>query len=598
MTGPTATGPHCGRLLTVAERTDRMANEISSAIPNEILRSAFAISDRYLLTAWHCIEQEFLDGCELWYRLRDPSARKRSYLYIPVRLTNYDQAFDIAVLTIDLQRLHEAELTESAASEIFGTVVIALGANVVADDRVHVLGYPEGAPSTDSDINTAKVIDVVDTGDVRGLKLAMPALAAVSPINPHGMSGGPVLKDGPSGDPAYTAVGVVRSVPMGYSWGLAAGGAIIATRIADVADRLPEVGVTMIADPQARIAPSILGLTKNTNAATVMEQCARMLSRMVVKIDDDLLGELTGWSHFFDESPADRSPTAIGTAYGLKLSMATGDQQFGLDRATLTATLWRLRQPDGGWAARTGQGISRPEVTALVVGALAATGDHSASMADAVAALERETIASRDQEGMKRTYIVSAAMRGLMRARPNSPRLPELREALLAGAIKDQVHKSLSCWSSQLSTDDQETLEPSSAHTALALVALLRAEKAIGEDVQAQEFINQGLKWLSLTRNLTNQHETIRRSVAKRSQVASPVRHFTSAWVARALLLASPEDIPEADSLLNEAVRLVWQRYFNDRWEWDGEIPKQPIWMTYQGVCVLRDYALRTSVPL
>jgi hypothetical protein len=220
-------------------------------------------------------------------------------------------------------------------------------------------------------------------------------------------------------------------------------------------------------------------------------------------------------------------------------------------------------------------------------------------MADAVSVLERETNVSRDQDGMKRTYVVSAAMRGLMRAHPDSPRLPELRETLLSGVITDQAHQGLICWSSQLSADGQETREPSTAHTALALVALLRAEKTIGEDVQAQEYIEQGLRWLSLSRDLTNQYETIRRFVARRARVASPVRHFTPAWVARALLLASPEDIPGADSLLNDAVRLIWQRYINDHWEWDGhELPKQPIWMTYQGVCVLRDYALRTSVPL
>jgi len=600
MTGPTEAGPLCGRLLTSPERTGRMANEASAVIDTEVLRAAFVISDRYLLTAWHCVAQEHFDRSELWYRFRDPSARRRAYIYVPVRITNYDQIYDVAVLTTDLQRLTDVNLSESDAKKMLGAVTIVLGANVVPEDHVHVMGYPQGAPSADSDINIAQVVDSVDIGEAKGLKLSMSALAAVSPVDPHGLSGGPVLKIDNSADSAYTAIGVVRSVPMGYVPGLAAGGGIIATQIADVADRLPEVGVIMIGDPQARIAPSILGLTKNTNAATVMDQCARMLSNTVVKILDDQLGPLTGWSHFFDEGPnADPSPTATGTAYGLKLSMAVGDQQFGLDRGALTSTLWGLRRPDGGWAARTGQGISRPEVTALVVGALAATGDNSAQMTEAVTVLEQEATRSRDPEGMKRTYVVSAAMRGLMRASPESRRLPELRETLLSGAIHDQAHLGLICWSSQLSADGQGAAAPSSVHTALALVALLRAEKAMGADAQAQEYINQGLKWLSLSRNLANQDETIRRSVNRRSWVASPIRHFTPAWVARALLLASPEDIPEADTLLNEAVRLTWQRYINDRWEWEGpDLPKQPIWMTYQGVCVLRDYALRTSVPL
>jgi hypothetical protein len=576
-----------------------MASETQAKIDGEELRAAFAISDRYILTAWHCVAEEFADAMGLWFRLRRRSASKRSYVYVPVRVTNYDELHDVAVLTVDRQRLPGAGLTASAAHSVLGDASIPLGANISADDHVQVIGYPESASSADSDTNSAQVVDTMPLGDVRGLKLQVAALAAVSPIDPHGMSGGPVLRINQPGEFPYMAVGVVRAIPIGHSPGLASGGALVATRIADVADRLPEVGVAMIAIPQARIAPQLLGLTKSTNVATVMDQCGQMLRRRILTVTDDEQGLLAGWPHFFDEPQAHASPTAIGTAYGLKLSMLIGDQHFDIDRASLITTLLRLKKPDGGWATRTGQGISRPETTALVLGALAATGGNTGAVAEAVRALETLSTDYQDPTGMQRTYVVSGVMRGLIRAHPKSRRLGELHRALIGGAIKDPNHKGLICWSSQLAADEGPAIEPSAVHTALALVALLRAERALGPDGQAQEYIDQALRWLSLSRSLDNQWEQIRRFVPNKSQWDQlVVRHFTAAWVARALLLASPDDIPGADSLLNEAVRRVWQRYFRDHWEWDNESPREPAWMAYQGACVLRDYALRTSVPL
>ena len=63
------------------------------------------------------------------------------------------------------------------------------------------------------------------------------------------------------------------------------------------------------------------------------------------------------------------------------------------------------------------------------------------------------------------------------------------------------------------------------------------------------------------------------------------VRHFTAAWVARALLLASAIDLPEAGILLIEAVRRVWQTHRDGYWEWNDN--ERPVWMAYQAVCVL-----------
>jgi hypothetical protein len=66
--------------------------------------------------------------------------------------------------------------------------------------------------------------------------------------------------------------------------------------------------------------------------------------------------------------------------------------------------------------------------------------------------------------------------------------------------------------------------------------------------------------------------------------------------VARALLPLPPADPGGIDNLLDVAVRRVWQAQRDGLWEWDNG--DRPLWMSYQGACVVRDYAMRTSMTL
>ena len=94
-----------GRIVTAPERVARMNSETAATVDGEILRSAFAINDRFILTSWHCIREEYSTGAKLWFRLRRETGDGKSYIYLPVRVTNYDGSFDVAALTIDLERL-------------------------------------------------------------------------------------------------------------------------------------------------------------------------------------------------------------------------------------------------------------------------------------------------------------------------------------------------------------------------------------------------------------------------------------------------------------------------------------------------------------
>jgi tetratricopeptide (TPR) repeat protein len=239
------TGPRVGRILLESERAARMADEGAGEVPGEILRSAFVISAEHVLTAWHCVRGAASGGEGLWFRLRDTGARAaHRYRYLPLRVLGHDEASDIAVLCLDSSRLRSVGLPRKAAGELLAHSVIPLGTDVDVYDRVRVMGFPVNTSSADSDTLPVTVIDVaLSIGKATVMKLIGESFSAVDPVNPRGLSGGPVLRQAAVG--GEMAVGVIRQVPKGLYENTALGGAVIATRIADAAQALPQVAAAL-----------------------------------------------------------------------------------------------------------------------------------------------------------------------------------------------------------------------------------------------------------------------------------------------------------------------------------------------------------------
>lgn len=239
-------GPGVGRILNDQEKLTRSANESAETIDGEDLRTAFAISSRHILTAWHCVRDSLEREAALWYRYRLQGPERR-YVYLPVRISNYNTQFDVAALAIDARRLAEADLDASEAEQLLAATVIPLATNISANEDVTLVGFPANATSADSDTNSSTIVDTdFPLGEVVGLKLFGPAFGTVSPVDPHGLSGGPVLRSSPSsGQPDYSAVGVVRSIARGEIPYTAKGGGVIATRISDLVGLIPEVAVAL-----------------------------------------------------------------------------------------------------------------------------------------------------------------------------------------------------------------------------------------------------------------------------------------------------------------------------------------------------------------
>lgn len=584
-----------GRIMVNKERAGRMADETARDIRGEIMRSGFAISNRHVLTAWHCVREPMDLGESLWFRLRCEEPLDRQYAYVPLRVTNYDTDFDVAALAVDERRLAQSGLSATEISSLLEHAAIPLGVDVYVGDQARLVGFPASATGADSDTNIGEVVETsLPLGFVTGLKLYCAALAAVDPVDPHGLSGGPVLRHLPGRDDrSYSAVAVIRAAPIGATPGVASGGGLVATRLQDVAQRLPEVGQALDRTTPVPQAPVAHG---GNNALAMCRTCGQVLRESQVTFDDPALGRLVGWPHFLHEAFAGQRPTAFGTAYGLKLSLVLGEQDGGLDRGALAETLWKLRVPDdGGWAARTGSGISRPEVSALVLGTLMDSGFDATRLTQAADVFEESLSPEHDPAGITRTYVVSAVVRGLVRVRPQSHRLKELRAILLEGAIEDPERENLLCWPSTWLAKRDQLLTPSVAHTAMAVVALTRVARVLAEDAPVRSALSQAVRWLALNRGLENQTEQIRRPVTAGHWDSLTVRHFTAAWVAKALLATSTAESPQADSLLAEAIGRVWRSQRGGAWEWDDS--DRPVWMTYQGIGVIRDYALRAWAP-
>ncbi|MGW7381996.1 hypothetical protein [Streptomyces sp. NPDC054794] len=406
-----------------------------------------------------------------------------------------------------------------------------------------------------------------------------------------------ILPDSLGGTPAKWLVSLVSGVGTALAAWLAA--ALLRTRSA---------GPTRVVAVSVRAAAADPGPLPGVFAATY-----GALADQVTVVDDPVRGRLTGWSHALGESTPS-PPTPIGTAYGLHIMLDLGVPDGRLSTGDLVDTLWRLRLPDGGWSARSQGAEARPEVTAMVLGALAragSSGDRLAAEVDrCTAAFTREL----DPAGRDSTHVVTTVLRGLLRAAPRSPLLPALREVLIDGAMDDERREHLRCWGYRLHPPYGP---PSPLHTAQTVVALDRAARILGEPAGARAARQDGVRWLlscpearhHTCLDVENLREEVRRTRSddpNHHEVLN-VRHFTATWTVRALLSPGAREVARADGLeaewrerLDGAVAAVWAGQTDGIWTWgrgDGSELRRPMWMTYQGLSALRAHAVWMYQP-
>jgi hypothetical protein len=247
------------------------------------------------------------------------------------------------------------------------------------------------------------------------------------------------------------------------------------------------------------------------------------------------------------------------------------------DLVPVAENLGRMAVPRGGFARRE-QAEPRPEATAAVLNALrrvAATDDFSAHMAQMEHGLG-------DFEKY-RPFILTTMLEASLLINPRSRLVEILTDSLLTAR---HSYGDVLLWPEK-SESLLITPAPSVAHTARA-VWVLASVQTIQPSSQVLEALEQAVAWLLDQRdphNAYNAYEiTERPAYGELERVY--VRHFTAAWMVRALVSAG---IPAAHPAVSNAVAQIWNSYGGDTlalWVWDnGDLP---IWMTFDAIDALR----------
>jgi hypothetical protein len=252
----------------------------------------------------------------------------------------------------------------------------------------------------------------------------------------------------------------------------------------------------------------------------------------------------------------------------------------------------------GGWSGRTQHKVARPEVTAWVLVAATRLGLDPVRRTELVARLEQLLDPTIDPTGMRHTTVLTSALSALAEVGPQSPRLVELATSLSrAATLTKGGPLRQAAWGEVI----RPGAPPSVPHTARVVVALQLARDALpvggGTAVPGlREMIESGIEWLCQNADLDLADERLRRGEQDERDDTDVdqllIQHFTPAWVARALMIAGRADDPRQVDLLRQCVRDVVRAQRHGVWRWRNK-DQEPLWMTYQGALVLRDYAWR-----
>jgi len=320
--------------------------------------------------------------------------------------------------------------------------------------------------------------------------------------------------------------------------------------------------------PTPRLVPVPL---PGPSAPTLLQTFRNVAGALRDCLVRDADGRGTGWPRDLRELPG--KATAASTAFGVRTMLLLEDG-LAADLIPVAESLRKMALPAGGYAGHD-PSEPRPEATAAVLNALrrtAATEDFDAHMTQ----MERDL---GDFEKY-RPFILTTMLETSLLIKPGTTLVETLVDSLLAAR---RPYGDLLLW-----PEKTEALlidpAPSVAHTARA-VRVLASVQQVRPSSQAHEALQQAVAWLIEQRDLHNAYELVERPVSGRPELVH-VRHFTAAWVVKALVSAG---VPTAHPSVSNAVAQIWSSYGGDTaalWAWDnGDLP---IWMTFDAVEALR----------
>lgn len=330
--------------------------------------------------------------------------------------------------------------------------------------------------------------------------------------------------------------------------------------------------VTDLRSRPDRVGPRLVPVPVPSPAAPTLLQTFQNVARGLRDcLARDADGRPTGWRR--DLRDLQGEVGAASTAYGIKTMLLLEDG-LAADLIPVAESLRKMAAPAGGYKGSEQSG-PRPEATAAVLNALrriSVTEDFDAHIAQ----MERDL---GDFEKC-RPFILATMLETSLLLKPGTPLVQTLVDSLLAAR---RPYGDRLLW-----PEKTEALlidpSPSVAHTARA-VRVLANVQAIRPAGPVQEALEQAVAWLIEQTDLHNAYEVVERSVNGGLEPA-PIRHFTAAWVVKALVSAG---LPAGHPAVGKAVARVWDSYGGDTaalWAWDnGDLP---IWMTFDAIEALR----------
>ncbi|HZM31737.1 MAG TPA: helix-turn-helix domain-containing protein [Acidimicrobiales bacterium] len=292
-----------------------------------------------------------------------------------------------------------------------------------------------------------------------------------------------------------------------------------------------------------------------------------------------------GWRREVDD--ASQQISAMATAYGLQALLLAGARDWRVDIRELRGLLRRLELPEGGWSGLTGFGaLPRPEVTAVVIGALSDAGEDRDYIAERIYLLISRL--RRRVEGAERArpYVLTTSLLELSRLELDEVLARRFLDDLVDLAIPDGVVRA---WPVRVDSAMAGS-DPSTVHTAAAVRALAAWAIRLNDD-WLWEVAVSGRLWLERYADLDLDSETLRIERADGTEDLHTVNHFTPALVLRAIVDAGGDGSgPVARQARRETLR-----YYQPQarlWRWPTGGGQYPVWMTYQGIAALKSWAL------
>lgn len=330
-----------------------------------------------------------------------------------------------------------------------------------------------------------------------------------------------------------------------------------------------------------RPAPSPVRLVSEP-AMTLLEVSRRVAAALRGCQTRSAEGTPLGWPHDLHQLSARVTP--VSTAYALRTLLLL-EGHLAPDLVPVVENL-RSMSSSGGYSTREQMG-PRPEITASVL--------HALHMADGTASFAREIgQMERDLGDFERSrpFILTTMLEASLRLNGSEQLTALLIESLLTAR---RPSGNLLLWPEK---SDPLLIDPapSVAHTARAVRAL-SAARMLRRDDRVNEAVDQAVAWLLEQRDFSNTGDVIDRPLQDSGRVESVfTRHFTAAWVAKALLSAG---VPASHPTVSTAVAQIWDSYAGNAaglWKWDnGDLPS---WMTFDAIDALWLACLAAPAPL